>query len=62
MFGRWGAARRERIEESRAATAKSERLALVLEHLAAEAAAVGAWAQERYDQNHLTDLFHRGRS
>lgn len=62
MFGRWGRERRERIAEARAAAAKSERLSLVIDHLREEAAPIAAWAQQRYEQNHLTELFKSGRS
>lgn len=57
----WGRLRRERIAESQAAAEKSDRLALVIEHLQKEALLIGAWATDRYEQNHLTELFHRGR-
>lgn len=61
MLGRWRREREQRIAEAKAATARSERLAVLIDMLIAEAHAVNAWAQERYEQNHLTDLFHRGR-
>jgi len=54
--------RRERLEESRAALAKSERLQPAIEMIRSEALGIGAWAHERYERNHLTDLFLRGRS
>lgn len=53
--------RRQRIAESQAAAAKSDRLRPAIEHLVAEAGAIGAWAAERYERNHLTELFHMGR-
>jgi hypothetical protein len=59
MFGR--KARRRRIAEAEAAIARTERLRPFIDMLVAEAREVGEWAQERYEHNHLTELFNAGR-
>lgn len=61
MFGRWSRERRQRIAEAQRAVAVSERKAVLIGHLREEALSVAAWAQERYEENHLTELFLHGR-
>lgn len=61
MLGHWRREREERIAESRAAAARSERLAVVIDYIRDEALAVNAWAVARFEENHLTSLFHSGR-
>jgi hypothetical protein len=61
MFGRWSRERRRRIAEAQRAAATSERKEPLIEHLREEASAVAEWAQARYEENHLTELFHRSR-
>lgn len=50
-------ARDDRLEESREAIRKQERLGDVIEWQRQEAAAVAEWARDRLQRNHLTDLF-----
>lgn len=49
--------RRARIEESEAALRKQERLGAIIDWQRQEAAEVSAWARERLEMNHLTELF-----
>jgi hypothetical protein len=59
---RWRRERQQRIAEARESIERSRRLAPLIDTLRAEALGVGAWAHRRFEANHLTELFHRGRS
>jgi hypothetical protein len=59
---RWRHERNRRLEEARAALARQERLGEVIDWQRAEAAEVSAWARERLQLNHLTELFITQRS
>jgi hypothetical protein len=61
MLDRWRRAREERIAESRSSSEETERLARAMETLKREALTIGSWAQQRYEENHLTEMFRAGR-